>query len=151
MTSTLTDLLNEDTNYPYCPACGGDGTLTYIGGPGWYSTRLGCYLPTERDEPCEDCNGTGRTDNRDSGPNAIRHHLHNLTNSQRQALQNLMHDIRLPITQTNYNAIEEFFQQVENEIGSHNPIAEELLHILDNATIITPSPNTHNHNRPRTH
>jgi len=149
MTTTLTDLFNEDTHYPYCPTCGGDGTLTYVGGPGWYSTHLGCYLPTERDEPCEDCNGTGRTDNRDSGPNAVRHHLRNLTNGQRLALQGVMHDIRLPITQATYDAIEELFRHVDNELGSHNPIAEELLHILDHATVLTPSPDTLTHHRTR--
>lgn len=140
MNLTLTDLFNEDATYPYCPTCQGAGSLTYVGGPGWYSTYLGAYLPTERDEPCDDCHATGRTDNTDSPTNIVRHHFRNLTHSQRHALQRLMTDTTIPITQANHDALEEFFSHVDNELGSNNPIAKELLHILDHAKVITLHP-----------
>lgn len=140
MNLTLSDLLNEDATFPYCPTCLGDGSLTYTGGPGWYSSYLGGWLPTESEEPCHDCHATGRIDNGASPTNVVRQHFRNLTDSQRHALQRLMENGDLPITQANYDALEQFFLQVDNEIGSNNPIAEQLEQILDNAKVITHNP-----------
>lgn len=43
----------------HCEYCGGNGTLTYTGGPGYFSTSFGNYLPTEYDHDCPKCDGRG--------------------------------------------------------------------------------------------
>lgn len=137
MSLTLTDLLKEDPNNPWCHTCLGDGYLTYVGGPGYYSLSYGNYLPTERDEPCDDCHGSGRSDDGTSPTNAVRQHLKRLTPSQRLHLERLVQGQQLPITQANFEALEEFFREVDNELGYKHPITAELLRILDHAQVIT--------------
>ncbi len=43
----------------YCPECDGEGSHTYVGGPGYYSASFGNYLPSEREVLCETCQGEG--------------------------------------------------------------------------------------------
>lgn len=43
----------------HCPHCGGDGYLVYVGGPGYYSSAFGNWLPSDREEQCSFCGGTG--------------------------------------------------------------------------------------------
>ncbi|GAO74262.1 hypothetical protein [Meiothermus ruber] len=42
-----------------CPECGGDGYLVYVGGPGYYSSAFGNYLPSEECVRCSFCGGSG--------------------------------------------------------------------------------------------
>jgi DnaJ-class molecular chaperone len=42
-----------------CPECNGAGSLTYVGGPGYYSTSFGNYLPDDYEYACPVCGGTG--------------------------------------------------------------------------------------------
>jgi len=42
-----------------CPECGGDGYLTCVGGPGYFSEAMGCYLPNDVLKVCPVCDGRG--------------------------------------------------------------------------------------------
>jgi len=147
MSLTLTDLLKETPDNPWCPTCQGDGYLTYVGGPGYFCPSFGNYLPTERDEPCDDCHGSGRSDDGTSPTNAVRQHLRSLTPSQRLHLERFVQGQQPPITEANYEALEEFFREVDNELGSKHPITAELLRILDHAQIITPNAEPASHDQ----
>lgn len=52
------DMTNHTGPEP-CWTCCGDGYLTSLTGPGTYSTRDDCWMPTEETYPCPDCHGTG--------------------------------------------------------------------------------------------
>lgn len=149
MTLTLTDLLNEKPDNPWCYTCQGDGYLVYVGGPGYYSTYHGNYLPTEHEEPCDDCRGSGRNDDGNSPTNAVRQHLRALTPSQRLHLQRLTQGHRLPVTPANYQALEDLLNEVENELGSKHPITIELEAALDNAQLLEPATPPTAHRGPR--
>lgn len=138
MTLTLSDLLQENPADPWCPTCQGDGYLTYVGGPGYFCPSFGNYLPTESQEPCDDCHGSGRSDDGNSPTNAVRQHLRKLTPSQRLHLERLAEGQQLPITEANFAALEELFNEVDNELGYKHPVTAELLRILDNAQVVTP-------------
>lgn len=140
MTVTLTDLLNEKPENPWCPTCLGDGYLTYVGGPGYYSLSYGNYLPTERDEPCDDCRGSGRADDGNSPLNAVRQHLRSLTPSQLLHLHLLTKGQRLPITPANYQALEDLLGEIDNELGYKHPVTKELEAALDNAQPLDHNP-----------
>ncbi|MDT3681208.1 MAG: hypothetical protein ROY82_01845 [Truepera sp.] len=149
MTLTLTDLLSEKPDIPWCYTCQGDGYLVYVGGPGYYSTYHGNYLPTERQEPCDDCHGTGRNDDGSSPTNAVRQHLRALTPSQRLHLQRLTQGHKLPVTPANYQALEDLLSEVENELSSKHPITVELEAALNNAQLLEPTTPPTGHRRPR--
>lgn len=149
MTLTLTDLLSEKPDIPWCYTCQGDGYLVYVGGPGYYSTYHGNYLPTEREEPCDDCHGSGRNDDGNSPTNAVRLLLRALTPSQRLHLQRLTQGHRLPVTPANYQALEDLLNEVENELGSKHPITVELEAALNNAQLLEPTTPPTGHRRPR--
>lgn len=139
MTINLTTLLNEDPKHTWCYTCQGDGYLVYVGGPGYYSTHFGNYLPTETLEPCDDCHGSGRNDDGNSPLNAVRLHLRALTPSQRLHLERLAQGHQLPLTPANYQALEDFFGEVDNELGSNHPVTVELGTALDNAQLLEPA------------
>ncbi|HET9028268.1 MAG TPA: hypothetical protein VFN07_12135 [Trueperaceae bacterium] len=145
MTLTLTDLLAEKHDIPWCYTCQGDGYLVYVGGPGYYCLSYGNYLPTESLEPCDDCHGSGRNDDGDSPTNAVRLLLRALTPSQRFHLERLTQGHQLPITPANYQVLEDLFGEVENELGSKHPVTVELEAALDNAQLIEPTASPSNH------
>jgi hypothetical protein len=147
MSITLTDLLNEDPAQTWCPTCLGDGFLTYVGGPGYYSLSYGNYLPTESQEPCDDCHGSGRADDGNSPLNAVRQHLRRLTPSLRLHLKLLTKGQRLPITPANYQALEELFGEIDNELGYKHPVTAELDRALENAQPLDPSPAPASHDK----
>ncbi|GEM88374.1 hypothetical protein MGR01S_29990 [Meiothermus granaticius NBRC 107808] len=49
-----------------CPECGGDGYRVYVGGPGYYSSAFGNYLPDDHEYACPACRGTGRVEVEDA-------------------------------------------------------------------------------------
>jgi hypothetical protein len=42
-----------------CPDCDGEAALVYVGGPGYYDSAFGNYLPSETLVECERCEGAG--------------------------------------------------------------------------------------------
>lgn len=147
MTINLTTLLSEDPKIPWCYTCQGDGYLVYVGGPGYYSTYFGNYLPTESLEPCDDCHGSGRNDDGNSPTNAVRQLLRALTPGQRLHLQRLTQGHRLPTTPANYQALEDLFCEVDNELGGKHPVTLELEAALDNALLLDPTETESTDNR----
>jgi len=147
MTINLTTLLNGDPKHTWCYTCQGDGYLVYVGGPGYYSTHFGNYLPTESLEPCDDCHGSGRNDDGNSPLNAVRLHLRTLTPSQRLHLERLTQGHKLPLTPANYIALEDLFGEVDNELGGKHPVTIELEAALDNAQLLDPTETGHTDTR----
>ena len=45
-----------------CPECDGEGRVEYSGGPGYYDTYLGGWLPSDTVEECSACGGSGERD-----------------------------------------------------------------------------------------
>lgn len=132
---TLTDLLTDSPTSPWCPTCQGDGYLTYVGGPGYFCPSFGNYLPSETQEPCDDCHGSGRDDGT-SPLSRARHHLRQLTPSQRLHLTRLHHGQRLPIHASNLIALEALYTQLEDDLGPNHPVLTELDQALARAQLV---------------
>lgn len=138
MSINLDDLLNDNPTSPWCPTCQGDGYLTYVGGPGYFCPHFGNYLPTERDEPCDDCHGTGRADDGPLG--RARQHLKSLTPSQRLHLERLHKGQHLPTSLNTYGALEELYSALEDELDPSHPALADLDRALETAELVLDNP-----------
>lgn len=140
MSINLTDLLDENPTNPWCPACQGDGYLTHVGGPGYFCPNFGNYLPSERDEPCDDCHGSGRADDGSSPLSRARQHLKSLTLSQRLHLERLHKGQRLPTSASTYGALEDLYGELEDELDPRHPALADLDRALENAELVLDHP-----------
>lgn len=51
--------MSKSLHQVMCSDCDGEGTYAYVGGPGYFSSAFGNYLPTDELRQCETCSGDG--------------------------------------------------------------------------------------------
>lgn len=134
MTIDIPDLIDR-LKHPWCPACGGEGYFIITGESGYYDPHMGNWYPTEHNEPCDDCLGTGDITNAPGQLGDVIRHLTRLTDQERADLQNL-YEPNGTVRVSSYQALWKFLENIEIDTEPDEPAAEELYKLLANCTLI---------------